>query len=320
MTDFPQHPPRLVGDIGGTYARFALVDATGGKPFAERVVACADFSGPDAAMERYLADSQAPRPREAALAAATPITGDQIKLTNNTWSFSIEQTRERLALDRLLVLNDFTALALALPVLEAADLHQVGDGSPIPKAPLALIGPGTGLGISGLIAAGDRWIALSGEGGHATFSPANEREIEILRLVGERHTHVSSERLISGIGLPELHRAIAKLHGVKTVSLTPAEIVEQAKAGSNALCVEVLETFCAMLGTAAGNLALTIGARGGVYIGGGIVPKLGHYFDSSPFRRAFEHKGRFSHYLAAIPTYVIRTQNPALLGVARAFD
>ncbi|MDQ2696653.1 MAG: glucokinase [Pseudomonadota bacterium] len=311
---------RLIADIGGTNARFALVGGDGA-PHSEQVLACAAYPDPAAAMEHYLSQAGGPRPRQAAIAVATPITGDRVKMTNHVWSFSLEETRRQLGFERLIAINDFTALAMALPHLKPADVHKVGRGEPVKTAPIALLGPGTGLGVSGLVPAGERWIPLQGEGGHATFSPATDREMEILKIVRQRFDHVSTERLVSGsLGFPNLYQAIATLHGVDPTPLAPADIVEQAKSGASPVCVEVLETFCAMLGTAAGNLVLALGALGGVYIGGGIIPRLGEWFDASPFRQRFEAKGRFAGYMAAVPSYVITARHPAFLGVARAFE
>jgi glucokinase len=265
-----------------------------------------------------LAQVEGERPGGAAIALANPVTGDWIKMTNHSWEFSIEHTRRALGLERLLVLNDFTALAMALPHIGRADLLKIGAGDPIAECPVALIGAGTGLGVSGLIPSKSGWVPIQGEGGHTTFSPANAREADILRLVWRQHHHVSTERLASGIGFDNLYRAIAHLEGKQAFPFTPAEITDRALAGTDPVCVEVLETFCGMLGTAAGNLALTLGARGGVYVGGGIVPKLGDFFRHSPFRTRFEDKGRFASYLAAIPTYVILAKDPALVGAAQA--
>lgn len=311
--------PRLIADIGGTNARFALIAGDATQPYAERVLPCADFPDPVAAIEHYLVQVNAPRPLEAAIAIATPITGDRIKMTNHVWSFSIEETRQRLGLKRLLMLNDFTALAMSLPYLGPEELHQVGSGQPLPGTPIALIGPGTGLGMSGLVPAGDRWIPLQGEGGHATFSPGDDREIEILRVIRRQYSHVSTERLVSGMGLVNLYQAIALLEGTEAQFLTPPDITERGTNGTCPLCLEALQTFCGILGTAAGNLVLALGATAGVYIGGGIVPRLGDFFDASPFRQRFEQKGRFSVYLAAVPSYVIRSKYPALIGAAQAF-
>lgn len=312
----------LVADVGGTNARLALVLDDEAIPSNERVLRCADFPGLVEAIEHYLGEVVAltgrPRPSEAAIAIANPITGDRVKMTNHVWEFSIEETRRALGLERLLFLNDFTALAMSIPHITSGGLYKIGGDDPVAGSPLALLGAGTGLGVSGLIPSPTGWVPLQGEGGHATFSPANAREADILRIVWREHRHVSEERLISGMGLGNLYRAIAELEGHTPAHLTPADITDAALNRGDALCRDVLDTFCAMLGTAAANLALTLGARGGVYVGGGIVPRLGDYFAVSPFRRRFEDKGRFSDYLAVIPVYVIMAKTPALLGAAQA--
>ena len=322
MTHATEKSPKLVADIGGTNARFALIFDDLGKPMHEHVLLCIDFTGPVAAIQHYLeliAGSVGVLSlREAALAIANPITGDWVKMTNHTWEFSIEQTRLALGLDRLLLLNDFTALALSLPRIGSTELRQVGTGKPASDSPLALIGPGTGLGMSGLIPSPGGWIPLQGEGGHASFSPADAYEAEILEIVRREYSHVSTERLVSGKGLPNLYAAIAELDGLTVQRISPAEITNLAIERSDPHSVKVMNAFCAMLGTAAANLVLNLGARGGVYVGGGIVPRLGDFFDRSPFRRRFEERGRFSEYLAEIPSYVITAKTPALMGAAEA--
>jgi glucokinase len=310
--------PRLVADIGGTNARFAMFFDEFGTLSNERSVSCDRYAGPAEAVEEYLKESGAVRPQEIAMAVATPVTGDHIKLTNSRWAFSVEQTRQALGLDRLLMLNDFTALALSLPHLTNGQQRQIGSGHAVANAAIGLIGAGTGLGVSGLLPTKDTWVPIEGEGGHVSFSPANVRETEILRIVWRDFSHVSAERLISGIGLDVLYRAIAELESRAGPTPTPAQITERALRGNDDLCRDVLNAFCAMLGTAAANLAVTLGARGGVYIGGGIVPRLGEFFDRSQFRERFETKGRFSDYLKAIPTKVILAEYPALTGAAQA--
>ncbi len=312
-------PPDLVADVGGTHARMARVDACG-RLRDERTVEVAAFGTLVDAIEHYLAATGDVRPARAAIALATPITGDRVKLTNGAWDFSIEAVRRALGLQVLRVVNDFTALALALPALGDADRRQVGTGHPVRGAAIALIGPGTGLGVSGLLPSGSGWVPIQGEGGHCSLSPADAREAAILQAAWRHHPHVSTERLVSGTGLPLLAAAVAEVDGFARPATppTPAEIVEGALQRGDAWCEATLATFCAMLGTAAGNLALTLGARGGVYVGGGIVPRLGAYFDRSSFRERFESKGRFRDYLASVPTWVIVARNPALVGAALA--
>ncbi|MCB1771910.1 MAG: glucokinase, partial [Candidatus Competibacteraceae bacterium] len=247
-------------------------------------------------------------------------TGDRIEFTNSPWSFSTKATQQELGLERLEILNDFTALALSLPLLAPDERRAVGAGESVADAPIALIGPGTGLGVSGLVWSGAHWIPLQTEGGHVTFSPVDEREWQIGRILHRQFGHVSPERLLSGPGLVNLYHALAELEGWSLETLTPADITDRALTGTCSHCREVVELFCGALGTAAGNLAITLGARGGVYIGGGIAPRLGDFFDQSTFRRRFEERGRFSDYLAAIPTWVITAANPALRGVAAALN
>lgn len=320
----PDTYPRLLADIGGTNARFALVREAGAAISDETNVLCADYPGLLEAARQFLADKNC-APRWAAVGVATAITGDVVQLTNNGWRFSQAEVKATLGLAQLVILNDFTALALSLTALGTTELRKVGGGERDPDLPIALIGAGTGLGVSGLIPAhvpGDppRWIPLQGEGGHVSFSPFNHKEDEILRILRAELGHVSAERLISGLGIVNLYKALAQLNGVANEGLSNAEITARGMAGSCSLCSEVLDNFCGMLGTAAANLALTLGARGGVYIGGGIVPKLGEAFARSSFRTRFEQKGRLSNYLAGVPCYVILAENPALRGTAAALD
>jgi glucokinase len=316
---------RLLGDIGGTNARFALQTGAGASEHPE-TLACEAYPELAEALKAYLA-AQAPdaSPETAALAVAAPISGDRVTFTNSPWSFSIEGLKRRLGLKRLTVINDFTAAALSVPRLGEEDLAQVGGGAPEPGTPVAVIGPGTGLGVSGLIPADSGWIPLATEGGHATLAPADDRESDVLAVVRRRFGHASAERLLSGQGLVNLCAALAEtgaaaLEREGVFPDTPEEVTRRALEGHSPLCAAALEMFCAMLGTVASNLALTLGARGGLYIAGGIVPKLGATFTDSPFRRRFEDKGRYAGYLAKIPTYVILGKAPALLGLASLPD
>ncbi len=255
-------------------------------------------------------------PRKAAIDVASAITGDRVSMTNHPWSFSIAALKARFGFDRLEVINDFTALALALPHLEPGDRTTIGGGVAVPGAPLAVLGPGSGLGVSGLVACGSGWVALTGEGGHATMAPATDRESAVLDRMRRHFDHVSAERVLSGPGLVNLYNTLAEIDRVPSRGYTAAQITDLAMRGEDPLCAETTTMFCAMLGTMAGNLALTLGARGGVFIGGGIVPRLGRFFANSPFRARFQAMGRFESYLAAIPTHVVTHQLPAFLGCA----
>jgi glucokinase len=311
----------LVADIGGTNARFALWHQNALQ--LERVYKCASYAGPAAAATQYLQDLRAtpslPRPRAAAFAVAGPLLDDRVALTNNGWDFSAAETRQALGLERLMFLNDFTALALAVPELKAAERWQVGGGAPRAGTAIAVLGPGTGLGVSGLLPMEGRWLALQGEGGHVTLPPVDEREIAVVTRIHRQYSHVSAERILSGSGLELLHRTLAQVDGLAPGTLGAEAITRQALDGSNPRCHETVSMFCGWLGNVAGNLALTLGATGGVYIGGGIIPQLGKFFATSPFRTRFEAKGRYTTFLAAIPVYVITAPYPALMGCAQAY-
>jgi glucokinase len=313
------HAPSLIADIGATNARFALVGAAGAVEHV-RVLACDDYATISDAIAAYLAADSLPSPRAAALAVASPVTGDLIALTNHPWSFSIAALKQHLALDRLIVVNDFTANALAMPHLHPDERFQVGGGSPAPEAPIAVLGPGTGLGVSGLLPTGSGWTALSGEGGHATMAPADERESLVLDRMRRRFDHVSAERLLSGPGLVNLYQTLCEIEGVPAAPFTPAQITDRRIGEAEPLCRAALEMFCAMLGTVASDLALILGARGGVYIAGGIVPRLGARFAETGFRERFEAKGRFRPYLTAIPTYVVTHPILAFLGLVSLLE
>jgi glucokinase len=316
MSGSPARTPWLVGDIGGTNARFGLVERDGSLLHSS-VLADADYTGLGEAIEAYLAGRGGlPRPRQAAIAVASPITGDAVRMTNHPWAFSIAALRSRLGFERLEVINDFTAQALALPHLGPGDKIAVGGGEAEADAPIGVLGPGSGLGVSGLIAVGRRWVPLSGEGGHVTMAPVTERESAALAAMRRHFDHVSGERVLSGPGLVNLYNALAEIDGVPAAQYTAAQITDVEVESEDPRCRETTEMFCAMLGTMAGNLALTLGAKGGVYIGGGIVPRLGERFAASQFRERFEDKGRFREYLAAIPTFVVTHKLPAFLGCA----
>ncbi|HEY0488710.1 MAG TPA: glucokinase [Telluria sp.] len=312
--------PRLLADVGGTNARFALEIAPGRVELID-VLACKSHPTLADALRAYLASPEVAaagfgKIRHAAIAIANPITGDFVRMTNHHWEFSIEAMRLDCGFETLLVVNDFTALARAVPHLADSQKHQVGTGTVRAGSPIGLLGAGTGLGVSGLIPTGDSWTALLSEGGHVTFSPANETEVAILQFAWREFEHVSAERLMSGDGLELIYRALAHHTSEPDEKLSAADISRRALAGDCVLCSQVIDTFCGMLGTVAGNLAVTLGAQGGIYIGGGIVPRLGQRFNQSPFRKRFEQKGRFVNYLAQVPTFVITAEYPAFLGVS----
>jgi glucokinase len=316
--------PRLLGDVGGTNARWAW-QAAAGAPLAHiSTLAAREHASIGDCIDAYLERHALPRPRDVAFGIATAVTGDTVSMTNHPWSFSIDALRRGLGAARLRVLNDFEALAHAVPVLPAADLQAVGGGAAVPGAALAVIGPGTGLGVSGLVSDGSGgWRVIAGEGGHVTLAACNARESALLAVMRERFGHVSAERALSGPGLVNLYEAACVLDVEPFAALQPAEVLTRSRPGTaehDLHCDEAVQTFAALLGTVAGNLALTLGARGGVFIGGGIVPRLGERFASLPFRSRFDDKGRFRSYVEAVPVWVITAPAPALLGAARALD
>ena len=310
---------RLIGDIGGTNARFAL--NTDDRIHDEMELTCADFPTFTDAVELYLSKvtSAVTRPTEAAIDVAAALTGDHVSMTNCPWQFSITALRKELQLKRLIVLNDFTALAMAIRHLPDHEVMRVGGLQPEKNKPIALLGAGTGLGVSGLIPVNDAWIPLEGEGGHTSWSPSTEREAAVLNHLWQRYDHVSTERVLSGMGLVNIYLSLCVLDGKPAQSYEPADISSRGMNATDASCAEALQMFCSILGTAASNLVLTLGAKGGVYIGGGIVPRLGDYFLRSPFRQRFESKGRYESYLAPIPAFVITAKLPAFTGLVQSF-
>ena len=317
--------PWLVADIGGSNARFGLILQKDMVVQHVKTIPVISHTDTVSAARAYLGDiaqllgEHYKAPRKAAFAVATAVAGDKIEFTNSHWSFSRSAVQAELNLETFLVLNDFEALALSLPRLNASQL-RAHTQLPNPAGTLAVIGPGTGLGVGAVIETPMGWVALPGEGGHATLAATNDFEGALLSHVRKSFAHVSAERLLSGIGLPVLHGAVAHVRGIASDTLSAEMIVERGLNGSDAICSETIDTFCAMLGSFAGSVALTLGARGGIYIGGGIVPRLGERFFTSQFRERFEAKGRFQAYLKGIPTALITDTLAALTGTALAIE
>lgn len=317
-----QTTARLLGDVGGTNARLAW-QAHRHAPLEHLAsYPCAQHDSLQAVIRHYLAAHGKSAPRWCAIGIANPVTGDLVQMTNHHWSFSIARLQRELAFERLQVINDFTALALSLPALADTDLRRIGGGVAVAGAPYAVLGAGTGLGVSGLLPhhpAGA--VPITGEGGHVTLAAGDARDAAVIELLRARFGHASAERALSGPGLVNLYEAACQLAGETARGLDPAQIVAAARASDDAACIAALDLFCGFLGSVAGDLALTLGARGGVYIGGGIVPRLHGELERSSFRQRFEAKGRFRSYLGAIPTFIIDAAVPsALLGAACALD
>lgn len=308
--------PILVADIGGTNARFALADARGKGLFQPLNLLVSDYSDIIPACREYLSRIKGTRPSRACIAVACPVWGDRVSLTNNTWSFSIEAVQQVLGLEHLMVVNDFKALAAGVPLLGEEERTQIGSGSAIPGRPVSVIGPGTGLGVATVAEVGNNRFVFDGEGGHVGFAPGNDREIEILRVLLKQYDRVSAERILCGEGIRVLFKTLAIIDDVKVPDLQAADIVELANSGSNARCLEIINIFCSALGSFAGDTAMTMSSQGGVYIGGGIVPRISNLFEKSAFRERFEAKGRTSPFIKNLPTFLITTTHTALTGAA----
>jgi glucokinase len=321
---------RILADVGGTRARFAWQSHSGGALQHITTLECASFSGPAEALAAWLARHRLGPPVEAALALATPISDeDELRMTNGLWRFSRRSLTERLGLQRLELVNDFTALAMALPALEPEELRRIGGHATNPfvqRQAVGLLGPGTGLGVSGLLPGSQgSWIAIAGEGGHVSLPSNDPLEDAVLQILRAHFGHVSAERVLSGEGLRNLWGALQALESNTRAAFdeapSPGQISELALREQHPLACRVVEVFCALLGQIAGNLALTLGATGGVFLGGGIVPQWGSLLERSRLRACFEAKGRFRAYLEAIPLWVIdANEPPALRGAARLLD
>lgn len=308
---------RLVADVGGTNARFALLE--GGDFDRVEIIAVADCERIEDAVGKYLAGVPAEkRPAEAAFSVAGPVTGDKIVMMNSPWTFSVEGMRREFGWKELHVINDFAANALSVPEIPAELRLQVGDGSPAANMPIAVLGPGTGLGAGGLVPGPTGWIAVAGEGGNVTLAASDSREAAIIDILRRQYAHVSAEMVLSGPGLVNLYESLCELAGKPATPSTPEDITNLYP-GCDPQRREAVALFCAILGGFAGDLAMTFGALGGVYVMGGIVPKIYEIFRHSQFRDRFESKGRYRNYLSPIPTYVVAHPYPAFLGLKTVF-
>ena len=307
---------RLIGDIGGTNARFAI--AEGGKYRQLKHVEVDRYRS----LHDAIADYLKPLPdREraglaGALAIAGPVLGDRIALTNAAWSFSVEELKKSLGLASLAVVNDFVANAHAIPHLTAQQKFAIGPVIANAHGNIGVVGPGTGLGMSSLIPNGDGYTLVAGEGGHATLAASTEEEFAIIQMLWKRWSHVSAERVLSGAGLVNLYEALCAIRGIEPLVLSPADVTRHAMNKTDENCVRAFDRFCEFLGSVAGDLALTISAFGGIYIAGGILPRFKDAFAASAFRERFESKGRFAGMLAKMPTWLILEESPGLIGLA----
>lgn len=309
-------PTGLIADIGATNARFALSDGSSYRE--ERVLKCVDHPGLVEAARAYLEQVGAPGIVAGSLAVAGPVTSDAVTMTNHPWSFSIRETQAALGLAHLTVMNDFRAIALGVPHLTPDHLRHIGPPvPPQPQAPIGIIGPGTGLGVASLIWSGDHYIPVPGEGGHVTIAARTQREFDVLKTLHTKYRHISAERVCSGKGLVNLYNALRELEGRDDLpDRTPEEISAAGLSKTCPICVESVDMMIGFLGNVAGNLALTLGVFGGIYLAGGICLQLGEAFFQSRFREEFEAKGRFDTYLKDVPTILILHPYVALVGLS----
>ncbi len=314
----PSSDPKLIllADIGGTHARFTLANENEFGPIT--TLETGNYEDAGAAIQTFLNRVRLESPPQmAALACAGPVEQGFVQLTNSNWQIDAVRLQIDLGIDEVILVNDFAAVAWAIPSLKNSDLCQIGGGKPVTGTPAAVLGPGTGLGVAGYVPHEGGATVIVGEGGHITMPATTRLETELFAELHKELDHVSAERLLSGDGLVCLYQSLARLSSDRVPERTAAEITDAALAQSCGVSQAAVDMFCAMLGTFAGNVALTFGARGGIYIAGGIVPRIVDYFAASEFRRRFEAKGRFQDYVARIPTWVVLHPEPAFLGLVR---
>jgi len=310
----------LVGDIGGTNARFALAD-TGVPGFSDaETLRCDDFETAGDAIRTYLAKTGAPRPNVICLAAAGPIVDGTVRFTNNHWSIDIGDLVGEFETPAVRLLNDFEAIAYSIPFVGPGDWLPIGlpdsgslDG---PDYTAGVIGPGTGLGAVGLLCRDGNLFPVVGEAGHVGFAPETQVQLDILRVLRERFDRVSAERLVSGPGLENIYWALARIHGDKRAALSAQQIFEHCIDNNDPRASEAVHMFFETLGQVAGNLALTLGASDGIYIAGGIARRYPELLVNSRFRSGFEAKGRHRSLMERIPTRLVTYPEPGLLGAS----
>jgi glucokinase len=305
----------LLADIGGTNSRFALMHE--GKIGEVTYTRVADFPTVADAIADFLRVRGAGiEVSDAVLAVAGPITNNRCVMTNSPWVIDGNELRDKLGLHAVDLLNDFEVQAWALPSLQPSDLFPLGGGTGVAGEPLLVLGPGTGFGVSCLVDKAGARLAVVTEAGHATLPAESDREERVITGLRRRLGHVSIERgALSGAGLQNLYEAVAEVDGVNAPPRDAAAITSAALDGSCDLSRSVLAMFCAILGSVAGNLAVTFSARGGVYIAGGIVPRFPRFVADSEFRERFEAKGRFREYLHPIPTSIIVRPDASFAGL-----
>ncbi|WP_286268728.1 glucokinase [Thalassotalea hakodatensis] len=306
----------LVADIGGTNIRLGIARANG-EVNELTVYQCREFNSLQAVVRHYIEENHISNNTiNACFAIACPVDKDIIQMTNLPWKFSVSEIKQELKLNKLLLINDYTAIAYAVPYLNDEQKIQIGEGSVIANKPISICGPGTGLGVSNVVPVNDNWYAISGEGGHVDFAPIDAIEVQVFEYLDKKYSHVSYEQLLSGLGIEQIYQALNEIHQSGLPTRSANQISELGLSGDCRICHQTLLQFCKILGSFAGNLALTMSSFGGVYIAGGIVPRFIEFFKQSEFRSRFESKGRLSSFNHTIPTFVITESQPGILGAS----
>ena len=305
----------VIADVGGTNIRLAVLDIATTEISKVREYPCAQFITLEAAIAQYFTTFQEPV-INLCIGIACPVENDLVTMTNLNWQFSKKEFKHKFSLKTLHVINDYTAISFAVPFVPDNQKIKIGGGEAVTDSVKAIFGPGTGLGVSHLIKQGEKWVSLDGEGGHTSFAPNTSQQADVLLLLQAQFGHVSAERFLSGQGLVNIYHALCRLAGKQPEFFEAADITKAALNNECELATQTLTLFCQAMGGFAGNLALSLDCKGGVYIAGGIVPRFVEFFKNSEFRTFFEAKGRFKDYLKTIPTYLITHENPGLLGAS----
>jgi len=306
----------LIADIGGTNLRVGTTDINGNIENL-KLYQCNQFSGLAEIIQDYLSSFDTEGAViNACFAIACPVDNDLTSMTNLPWEFSQRELKATLNLSTMYFINDYTAIAHAVPLLNNEQKVQLGTGDVVPNKPISICGPGTGLGVANVVNVNNQWVSLGGEGGHVDFAPIDDTEIQILNFLLTKYEHVSYEQLLSGLGLQQIYQALMSIKGRAPEAFEAKDITQKAINNECDVCKETLDKFCEILGSFAGNLSLTLASFGGVYIAGGIVPRFIDYIKNSNFRSCFEAKGRFESFNQAIPTFVITEPQPGLIGAS----
>ncbi len=311
--------PYIVADIGGTNARFALVTGKNNQNHRIehiKILVANEYDSMSDALRHYMSGLGSISPQAACVAIAGPVVGDHVKMTNLSWEFSCLDIAQEFNFQTFVAMNDFAAVAAACSQVTDEHLITIKKGNDTPNATKVVFGPGTGLGVAGLVNTQGKWLPVPSEGGHINIAPATDFEADIIKAAISQHGHVSAESFISGPGLLNLYKSICLVKGVTAEDITPAQISTAAIEGRDQLLGETLTTFCSFLGSFAGNLALTYGAKGGVYMAGGILPRFSDFLIASPFEERFNNKGVMNHFVESIPAKLIIHPETAFVGAA----